>query len=267
MLADGLRDRHEDHAGLLQLFLEGGHDRDGIEYRIDGDPRRLHASEHFLLAQRNAELFIDLQNFRIDIFDRRRAGRALRRGVIVDIVEIDLRIVDARPGRLFKRQPALIGPETPFKHPFRLLLLRRNETDDVFGQALGRLVHLDRRFQTHICTGPHRSGRPDRLFPARQPCRSPISPDTRSGSLSVRCNFRRTAYVMAKGRFSPRLPSGKLNFRNFVVRQAAAPESLRRAAIFAKTSAHRSISARVVDDPIDIRNAPCPGSCPIADRT
>ena len=147
MLADGLGDRHEDHAGLLQLFLEGGDDRNGIEYGIDGDPRGLHAGEHFLLAQRNAELFIDLQHFRIDIVDRLRAGRALRRGVIVDIVEIDLRIVDARPGRLFQRQPALIGLETPFEHPLRFLLLRRNETDDVLGQALGRLVHLDRRLK------------------------------------------------------------------------------------------------------------------------
>ena len=34
MLADRLRHRHEDHAGLLQLLLEGGGDRDGVEHRV-----------------------------------------------------------------------------------------------------------------------------------------------------------------------------------------------------------------------------------------
>ena len=37
ILADRFRDRHEDHAGLLQLFLEGGRDRNRIEHRIDRD--------------------------------------------------------------------------------------------------------------------------------------------------------------------------------------------------------------------------------------
>ena len=37
MLAQRLGDRHEDHAGLLQLFLEGGGDRDGVEHRVDRD--------------------------------------------------------------------------------------------------------------------------------------------------------------------------------------------------------------------------------------
>ena len=39
MLAQRLRDRHEDHAGLLQLRLEGGRDRNRIEHGIDRDPR------------------------------------------------------------------------------------------------------------------------------------------------------------------------------------------------------------------------------------
>ena len=37
MLADRLRDRHEDHAGLLQLGLEGGRDRDRVEHGVDRD--------------------------------------------------------------------------------------------------------------------------------------------------------------------------------------------------------------------------------------
>ena len=40
MLADRLRDRHEHHAGLLQLFLEGRRDRHRIEHRVDRDVAR-----------------------------------------------------------------------------------------------------------------------------------------------------------------------------------------------------------------------------------
>ncbi len=44
MLAQRLRDRHEDHAGLLQLGLEGGGDRNRIEHRVDRDPAVLPAA-------------------------------------------------------------------------------------------------------------------------------------------------------------------------------------------------------------------------------
>ena len=62
MLAHRLRDRHEDHAGLFQLRLEGGRDRNGIEHRIDRDARspsgRSTPASNLLLAQRNAELLV-----------------------------------------------------------------------------------------------------------------------------------------------------------------------------------------------------------------
>ena len=45
-----------------------------IEHRIDRDaPRRLRAldaGQHFLLAQRNAELLVGLENLRIDLVER-----------------------------------------------------------------------------------------------------------------------------------------------------------------------------------------------------
>ena len=78
MLAQRLRDRHEDHAGLFQLVLEGGGDRNGIEHGIDRDAAlafRAHdAGQHFLLAQRNAELLVGAQNFRIDLVERVQRG-------------------------------------------------------------------------------------------------------------------------------------------------------------------------------------------------
>ena len=44
-------------------------------------------------------------------------------------------------------QPAAIGLKAPFEHPVRLVLLGRDETDGVFRQALGGLVHLDDRLE------------------------------------------------------------------------------------------------------------------------
>ncbi len=141
---NGFRDRAEDHARIGQFLLEGRGDGDGIEYGIDRDPVfGSNAGEHFLLTQRNAELLVGLEDLGIDLVERLRRLVRLRSGVIVDIVEIYLGIADARPVRLLHGQPAAIGVETPFQHPFRLFLLGRNEADDVFAQALGGLLHLD----------------------------------------------------------------------------------------------------------------------------
>ena len=75
MLADRLRDRHENHAGLFQLFLEGCGHRNRIEHRIDRNTRpravaTLDAGQDFLFAQWNAELLVGAQNFRIDLVER-----------------------------------------------------------------------------------------------------------------------------------------------------------------------------------------------------
>src|SRR5262249_43760951 len=43
--------------------------------------------------------------------------------------------------------PAPIGVEPPREHPLRLVLLRRDETDDVFGKALGGLLGFDQRLE------------------------------------------------------------------------------------------------------------------------
>ena len=90
MLAQRLGDRHEDHADLLQLFLEGGGDRNGIEHRVDRDaaaaiasPRRLavlthDAEQRLALAQRDAELVVGLQDLRIDVVERLRRLEGFR---------------------------------------------------------------------------------------------------------------------------------------------------------------------------------------------
>src|SRR5260370_35085921 len=83
------------------LVLEGRHDRHGVEDGIDGNLRPFDAGEDFLLAKRNAELFVDLQNLRVDVSERSRPRGTLRRGEVVDIVEAYFRITDTGPVGLF----------------------------------------------------------------------------------------------------------------------------------------------------------------------
>ena len=160
MLAHRLRHRHEDHAGLLELRLEGRGDRNGIEHGVDRDPagtelaadriaverRRLalfaHAGENLLLFERNAELLVGAQDLRIDLVERGQR-LPLRRRIVIGVLVIDLGVVDARPGRLAHGQPALVGFQPPGQHPLRLVFLGRDETDGIFRKALGRLLGLD----------------------------------------------------------------------------------------------------------------------------
>ena len=161
MLAQRLGDRHEDHAGLLQLFLEGGGDRNRVEHRVDRDApvavlgrlavlaRLAHDAEQRLaLAQRDAELVVGLQDLRIDVGERLRRLEVLGRGVVVGVLIVDRAIVDARPVRLAHGEPAAIGLEPPLEHPLRLVLLRRNEADGVLGEAFRGLLGFDQRLES-----------------------------------------------------------------------------------------------------------------------
>ncbi len=160
MLADRFRDRHEDHARLLQLGLEGGGDRDRIEHGVDGDPAgkplaaghlfvefaRLalaaHAGENLLLFERNAELLVRAQNLGVDLVERGERF-ALGRRIVIEILIVDLGIGHARPVRLAHGQPALEGLEPPRQHPLRLVLLGGDETNGAFIEALGGLFGFD----------------------------------------------------------------------------------------------------------------------------
>ena len=147
MVLQRLGDRAEDDAVALQLLLEGGGDRDRIEHGVDRDLRRaLHAGEHLLLLQRNAELLVGAQQFRIDLVEALRPFRVLGRGVVVDVLEVDRRIVDHGPGRLGHGQPVAVGLEPPVEHPVRLVLAGRDEADDVLVQPLRGRLHLDLGF-------------------------------------------------------------------------------------------------------------------------
>ena len=160
MLAQRFRDRHEDYAGLREFFPKGRRHRNRVEHRIDGDTAllalrlivfvvivalRLHdTGENVLLTQRNAELGVGRQNVRVDLVKRLGAvALFLGRGIIIEVLIVDLRIIDARPGRLRHGQPAAIGSQTPFQHPCRFVLLGGNEAHRVFRQALRGLLGFD----------------------------------------------------------------------------------------------------------------------------
>ena len=137
------RNRAEDHAGLRQLLLEGRGDRHAVEHGVDRHPAGFDAREDFLLTQRNAELLVSAQQLGIDFVERLRPRRRFRRGIVIEILIVDRRIMHPRPFGLRHGQPAAIGLEAPLREPFGLVLFRGNESDDVFAEALGSLFRLN----------------------------------------------------------------------------------------------------------------------------
>ena len=221
MLADGFRDRHEDHAGLLQLFLEGRDDGHRIEDGVDGDLGLFDAGEDFLLAQRNAELLVGPQQFRVNLVERLRAALVLRSGIVIKVVEVDLRIVDARPGGLFHGQPAAIGLEAPFEHPVGLALLGRDEADDVLGKPLRGLVHLDLRLEAVlVLVDVNLTDLIDRFLHRRHIVLQ--SRRIQGPAVCQRLAGPPAAYVSAKGGFSHLLASENLRSRKIPVRPPVA---------------------------------------------
>jgi hypothetical protein len=100
------------------------------------------AGQDLLLAQGDSKLLIGPEDFRVDFIERLQHV-PLRRGVVIEVLVVDRAVIDTRPMRFAHGQPAAIGLEPPFEHPGRIVLLRRNETNGIFAQALGGLVGFD----------------------------------------------------------------------------------------------------------------------------
>src|SRR5207237_9830972 len=67
----------------------------------------------------------------------------LLRRVVADRLVIDRVVMHVRPRRLFHREPVAERLQSPVEEPLRLLLLRRDEADDVFVEAGRSDVRLD----------------------------------------------------------------------------------------------------------------------------
>ena len=143
VLAHGLRDRAKNHAGPRQLLLKSRRDGDAVEHRVDRHPAHLDAGENLLLAQGNPQLLVSPQKLGIDVFERGRPRRRFGRRVIIEVLIVDARMFDARPIGLGHGQPSAIGRKPPVGEPLRLVLLGRDEADDVFGKTLRGLVRFD----------------------------------------------------------------------------------------------------------------------------
>mmetsp|Transcript_18145 Transcript_18145/g.28203 ORF Transcript_18145/g.28203 Transcript_18145/m.28203 type:complete len:867 (-) Transcript_18145:2198-4798(-) len=152
VILDRLRDGAEDHTRFGQLILERCPHRNGVEHRIHSHLARrigqvlgpFNTRKDHLLFQRNAKFRICFQQLGIDLvqrlgFDLHRFGT----GIVILVLKIDLGIVDHRPFGLFLLQPPLIGRQTPLQHPLRLFVFFRDQLDDIGGQTLGGVLHLD----------------------------------------------------------------------------------------------------------------------------
>ncbi len=152
MLFDGFRDRAEDHARLRKFFLEGGAQRDAVEHGVDGDFAlggvvifgAFDARKDRLFFQGNAKLFVGAQKLRIDVIQRfwlffRHRGRL---GVVILRLEVDFRVIDHGPFRLCHFKPAVVGGDAPVGHPLRLIILFRDQANDVFVQPHRGEFHL-----------------------------------------------------------------------------------------------------------------------------
>src|SRR6185503_2008118 len=115
----------------------GGDDRDAVEHGIDSDTRAvLNAGENRLLLQWDAELFVSAQQLRVDVGKTLWALGRPGRGVVIEVLEVDLGVAHIGPGRLRHALPAPEGLEPPLQHPRRLALLLGDEAHDVLVEAL-----------------------------------------------------------------------------------------------------------------------------------
>ncbi len=141
MVQDRLGERAEDDADLGELLAEGRGHGDRVEHRVDGDAGELPA-----LAQRNPQFLVSLQKLRVDVLERlRRVLLRLGRRVIDDRLVVDGRVADVGPGRLLHRRPEAVGAQPPLEHPLRLVLLGREDANDVFIQTSRNRLRLDVR--------------------------------------------------------------------------------------------------------------------------
>ena len=133
-----LRKRTEYDALLGQSGTEGGGHGHRVEYGIHSDTGKCRT-----LMKGNSELVECLLKFRIYLL--RAVLILLGSRIIYDVLKINFRNVKMGPCRESHLLPAAECLQTELEHPFRLVLLGRNQTDYVFIQALGNELLLDIR--------------------------------------------------------------------------------------------------------------------------
>ena len=132
MLLYGLAYRAEDNALLAQLVLESCLHGDGVHDGIDS--RVAAQGEPFLKG--NTQLVESLFQLRVDGWRTVVAFLGLllcqRVGIVGYVLIVDGRQMEVSPGGSRLLLPIAEGLEAKLKHPFRLVLLCRNEPHDIF---------------------------------------------------------------------------------------------------------------------------------------
>ena len=140
----------------------GGGDADAVEHRVDR-----HVGQALLFVQRDTQFFKGAEHFRVDFVEAVQFFLQLGRGIIGDVLEINLRVMHVGPRRLLHRQEFAVRLETEIEHELRLFFLLGNGADDVLVQTLGQGLGFDIRsepefvfiiFQNLFDTGGFRIG-------------------------------------------------------------------------------------------------------------
>ena len=94
--------------------------------------------------QRNTQLVVRLQEFRIDLIEALGAvSHTARRRIITNRLKIDRLVTDMCPAWLSHLLPALKRTQAPVEHKFRLVLFCRQGSNYIFVQPRWKGVRFD----------------------------------------------------------------------------------------------------------------------------
>ena len=125
----------KDDPHFAEFLFERRRHRDTVKDRIHRDP-----GENLLLSEGDTQLLVGRQQLRVHFIEALGplAGCPGRR-IVDDPLVIDRRIVDIGPFwlrlRLCQLLPMTVCLQTPIEHPFGLVLLGRDQADDLFVES------------------------------------------------------------------------------------------------------------------------------------
>ena len=127
MFFHGLGDGAENNPLFSQFGTISCCHRNAVKYGVHGH----HAGQSLLFFQRNAEFGISIQQLGVNFVQAFQRGFLHRRGVIIQILIINLVINQFCPGRFGHRLPEFKSFQPPVEQPFRFAFLCGNQPDNI----------------------------------------------------------------------------------------------------------------------------------------
>ena len=141
MVCQRLGQRAKNDPDFGQLILKGGRDRHTVEHRIDRN-----SGQSLLLLQRNAQLVVGLQQFRIYFVETLGSIRiTLGCRVVTDRLEVYGGVANLGPVGLLHVLPTAKSVQSPLKNEVGLIFFGGKKTNDVFIQARRQGIGFDVR--------------------------------------------------------------------------------------------------------------------------